>query len=204
MRAQNQRRLETQTQARLQALQARIRPHFMFNALNTTASLTRSRPEVAEEMVEDLAELLRASLAEAARPSTWPRSSSWRSYLRMEALRMGERLRYRVRCEEGAAVAPVPSLIVQPLVENAVYHGNRAAAGGGRSAHRERQPGGEVTVTVSNPKARAASPRRRETTWRWRISASACACNGSHARVEVIDGEESFRVNLVFPLRSPA
>lgn len=206
VRAQNQRRLETQTQARLQALQARIRPHFMFNALNTIASLTRSRPEVAEEMVEDLAELLRASLAEAARPSTLAEELELaQRYLRMEALRMGERLRYRVHCDEGAAVAPVPSLIVQPLVENAVYHGIEPLPAGGEVLIESASRGGEVTVTVSNPKARAASPRRSGNHMALENIRQRLRLHyGSRARVEVIDGEESFRVNLVFPLRSPA
>ncbi len=206
VRAQNQRRLEAQAQARLQALQARIRPHFMFNALNTIASLTRSRPEVAEEMVEDLADLLRASLAEATRPCTLAEELALaQRYLRMEALRMGERLRYRVNCDEGSAAAPVPPLIIQPLVENAVYHGIEPLPAGGEVLIESACRDGEVAVTVSNPRARTVAAARpgnhmalENIRQRLRLQ------YGGGARVEVTDGEDSFRVHLVFPLRSPA
>lgn len=204
VQAQNRRRLAAEARARLQALQARIRPHFMFNALNTIASLTRSRPEVAEEMVEDLAELLRASLGEASRPATLAGELDLAlRYLHMESLRMGDRLRCRVECGGLPGDARVPPLILQPLVENAVYHGVEPLPGGGEIVVAGACRDGAVTITVSNPRVSSPQPARHQghhmalDNIRERLR----LYYGARARVEVEEGSGSFRVSLSFPLR---
>lgn len=203
--AQNRRRLQAEAQARLAALQARIRPHFMFNALNTIASLTRSRPEVAEEMVEDLAELLRASLGEAARLTTLDEELDLtRRYLHMESLRMGERLRYRFGGEGLPGELRVPALIVQPLVENAVYHGIEPLPRGGEVAIEGECRDGVVRLTVSNPKPETP-PRHRRPGHRMaldNIRERLRLYYGPGARLETLDEGGAFRVSLSFPQRS--
>ena len=117
-------RVESEAQARFEALQARIRPHFLFNSMNTIASLARSRPDIAEEVVEDLADLFRASLGDAHTPATLARELELcREYLRIEAQRLGERLRTDWQVDGLPDDALLPPLTLQPLVENAVYHG---------------------------------------------------------------------------------
>ncbi|MCM8921217.1 MAG: histidine kinase [Candidatus Thiodiazotropha sp.] len=123
---------EAENSARLQALYSRIRPHFLFNSMNTIASLTRSDPKLAEEVVEDLADLFRVSLGDASRPSTLGRELELaRQYLSIEHYRLGERLMLVWDLEQLPEQAMIPPLILQQLLENAVYHGIEPAAKGG-------------------------------------------------------------------------
>lgn len=115
-------------EARLQALQARIRPHFLFNSLNAVLALIRSQPRNAEIALEDLSELLRVLLRDARHLSTLEQELRLcRQYLAIESLRLGERL--HVEWDTSGIDAgslgsvPVPALLLQPLLENAVHHG---------------------------------------------------------------------------------
>jgi two-component system sensor histidine kinase AlgZ len=137
--------------ARLAELQSRIRPHFLFNALNTALALVRVDPAKAERVLEDLSELFRVALADVgAAVSLDEEISLAKAYLAIEQVRFGARLRVEWKVAAAAGAARVPPLVLQPLVENAVRHGVEPAAGGGRvwvrAAVRRRQ----VTVTVSN------------------------------------------------------
>jgi two-component system, LytTR family, sensor histidine kinase AlgZ len=110
--------------ARLQALQARIRPHFLFNSINAVLSLIRSEPKRAEEALEDLAELFRALMQDNRRLSTLADELALcRQYLDLEQLRLGERLHIDWDIAAMPGDALVPQLLLQPLVENAIYHG---------------------------------------------------------------------------------
>jgi two-component system sensor histidine kinase AlgZ len=112
------------SEARLQALQARIRPHFLFNSLNAVLSLIRKDPKRAEGALEDLAELFRTVMADNRQLITLrDELSLCRQYLNLEQLRLGERLRVDWRLDPAAEDALVPPMVLQPLVENAVYHG---------------------------------------------------------------------------------
>jgi len=145
------RQLEAENEARLQALQSRIRPHFLFNSMNTIASLTRSNPVLAEEVVEDLADLFRVSLGDAKRSSNLGRELALaRQYLNIERHRLGERLQVEWDLQALPESAMLPPLILQPLLENAVYHGIEPAAQGGviRIAGRYRR--GRVNLSVRN------------------------------------------------------
>ena len=112
------------TEARLQALQARIRPHFLFNSINAVLSLVRTEPRRAETALEDLADLFRVLMADNRDLVPLEREVELcRQYLGLEALRLGNRLRVQWQVDKMPGDALVPPLLLQPLLENAVYHG---------------------------------------------------------------------------------
>jgi two-component system sensor histidine kinase AlgZ len=112
------------SEARLQALQARIRPHFLFNSINAVLSLIRQSPKRAEEMLENMAALFRVLMADNRELTPLAREVDLcRQYLELEQLRLGERLRVDWQIERMPRDALVPPLVLQPLLENAVYHG---------------------------------------------------------------------------------
>ncbi|NIR32189.1 MAG: sensor histidine kinase [Gammaproteobacteria bacterium] len=124
--------LESESRARIQALQSRIRPHFLFNCMNTIANLTRSQPALAEEVIEDLADLFRVSLSDASVPTQLARELEvCRQYLRIEGLRLGNRLAVEWHTDGLPGDALLPALTVQPLLENAIHHGIEPQPQGG-------------------------------------------------------------------------
>ncbi len=148
--------------SRFRALQARIRPHFLFNSMNTIASLTRSEPQLAEQATEDLADLFRASMADGRqRVPLKEELEMARLYQRIESLRLGERLRVRWNVDELPMHVRVPSLCLQPLLENAIYHGIEGLPEGGEVSIDGRLAGDRVELTVRNPVADAPHPSRR-------------------------------------------
>ena len=139
-------------QARLDSLRARIRPHFLFNTMNSIASLIMSRPEAAEQAVEDLSELFRESLQENQRPTTVADELRLcELYLGIEKLRLGARLQVQWQVDTAVRDQPMPSLVLQPLVENAVYHGISQLAEGGTISVAAHLVAGVVQVSVDNP-----------------------------------------------------
>lgn len=118
--------------ARLMALQARIRPHFLYNSLNTVLGLIRQDPRRAESMLENLADLFRALMAEARTLVPLEREVALaRAYAEVEGIRLGDRLRVVWHCDGAPMQAEVPQLILQPLIENAVIHGIEPTPEGG-------------------------------------------------------------------------
>jgi two-component system sensor histidine kinase AlgZ len=153
-----QKHVRAEALSRIQALQARIRPHFLFNSMNTIAALTRSDPRRAEEAVEDLADLFRATLRDSHSPLRLKEELELtRIYQRIEALRLGDRL--AVTWDVGALPmrAFVPGLTVQPLLENAIYHGIEPLEHGGTVTITGRVVGNEIELVVENPVAQSAA-----------------------------------------------
>jgi two-component system sensor histidine kinase AlgZ len=147
--------------ANLSALQARIKPHFLFNTMNSIASLISIDPEKAEKMVEDLAELLRASLRDHVVET--PIAEEWHiceKYLEIEKLRLGERLRWECDFSALDQNLPIPSLALQPLVENAIYHGIQPSPEGGYLKVTGRSQGGEVEIRVENSQTKREGTQR--------------------------------------------
>jgi len=139
------------TSARLAELQSRIRPHFLFNALNTALALVRVDPERAENVLEDLAQLFRVALAEGRAAVTLEEEIELaRRYLAIEEVRFGPRLAVTWDIDPRTHGAAIPPLVLQPLVENAVRHGIEPAARGGRVAVRATVQHGQAVVVVSN------------------------------------------------------
>ncbi len=151
--------LQAETRARIQALQSRIRPHFLFNCMNTIASLTRHNPALAEQAVEDLSDLFRISLGEAnQRITLLEELDVCKRYLRIEALRLDRRLQTEWDIDALPANALIPALTVQPLLENAIYHGIEPLAEGGLIRIHGRLEQGICCITVENPVSEATIP----------------------------------------------
>ena len=151
---QRQWALEVQANARVkvEALTARIRPHFLFNSMNTLASLIVIDPIRAEQVVEDLSELFRAALRAGEVDITLEEELALaKHYLRIEQLRLGERLHVEYELLDLPLSLKLPSLLVQPLVENAVYHGIQPLAQGGTVRLSARVDAGLLKITVENP-----------------------------------------------------
>jgi len=139
-------------EARLQALQARIRPHFLFNSLNAVLAIIRGDPKRAERALEDLADLFRSLLADNRQLIAMREEISLcRQYLNLEHLRLGERLQVQWTIDPGAEDALVPPMLLQPLVENAVYHGIEPGLAAGTIEIRIGMEGDRVVVGLSNP-----------------------------------------------------
>ncbi|HTL21636.1 MAG TPA: sensor histidine kinase [Steroidobacteraceae bacterium] len=146
------RSVELRAAARVHALQARIRPHFLFNSMNTIAALTRSNPPRAEAAVQDLADLFRATLADKGDTITLAEELEVaRTYQRMEQLRLGARLQVEWRTDSLPTNALVPGLMIQPLLENAIYHGIEPRLEGGTVTITGEVSGDLITIVVRNP-----------------------------------------------------
>ncbi len=140
-----------ETTARLAELQSRIRPHFLFNTLNTALTLVRLDPARAEGLLEDLAELFRVALTDTGAATTLEEEVELaRRYLAIEQIRFGDRLKVVWELDDAAGSARVPPLLLQPLVENAVRHGVESAAEGGAIRVRTRVTLGRAVVSIVN------------------------------------------------------
>lgn len=142
------------TEARLQALQARIRPHFLFNSLNAVLSLVRSDPRRAEHALENMADLFRALMSDARQLAPLEDEVALtRAYLELEQLRLGDRLQVAWHVSKMPGNALIPPLVIQPLVENAVYHGIEPQPAGGEISLNLYRSGDKVHIVVRNPLA---------------------------------------------------
>jgi hypothetical protein len=165
-RTAERRALESQVLARdaeVRALRAQLNPHFLFNSLNSINALVGADPEGARRMCERLGEFLRLTLALAAREtvSLADEIQLVEHYLSMEKVRFGERLQSRVRIAPEVSQAPVPPLLLQPLVENAVKHGISERLEGGTIAIEADATGDGLRIVVSNPYDEDAGGARR-------------------------------------------
>jgi two-component system, LytTR family, sensor histidine kinase AlgZ len=139
-------------EARIQALQARIRPHFLYNSINAVLSLIRSEPRRAERALEDLADLFRVLMADNRTLAPLGNEVELtRQYLALESLRLGDRLRVTWRTDTMPADALVPPLVLQPLVENAVYHGIEPSEAGGEIEIDVGLVNGQLVMALKNP-----------------------------------------------------
>lgn len=195
-------RIELESQARVEALQSRIRPHFLFNSMNIIASLIQSKPSVAEQAVEDLSEIFRATLRDTG--SMVPLSEEWvlcRNYLRIEGLRLGERLKVEADFSPVPQDAAIPMLTLQPLIENAIYHGIQALESGGTIRVSGEMSGDMISIRLSNP-VPTTSQSRTHTGNRIAMANIGHRLNllfGSHAKLKVDAGPTEYVVTLIFP-----
>jgi two-component system sensor histidine kinase AlgZ len=144
-------RMPADTAARLSELQARIRPHFLFNTLNSAIALVREDPARAEAILEDLSDLFRHALVEPGESVTLAEEVALaRRYLDIEQVRFGDRLQVEWALDPQAGSARVPPLVLQPLVENAVKHGVEPSAAGAQVKVSTQRRGGTVVIKVTN------------------------------------------------------
>ncbi len=196
------RTVELEARARVRALQARIRPHFLFNSMNTIAALTRSNPARAETAIEDLADLFRVSLSDARAQITLEEEFEIaRTYQRIEQLRLGDRLVVRWDVDALPRHAIVPSLMLQPLLENAIGHGIEPLTAGGTVVVRGWLDGDAIVLEVTNPVApqRAAAPRKGHGMALDNIRQRLELAFPDRSSVEVRETENLYSARLRFP-----
>src|SRR6185312_639636 len=196
-------RLAAVARAQFDALQARIRPHFLYNSMNTVAALVRVDPDAAERTVEDLSELFRASLGAGDKPSTLGAELGLIDrYLEIEQLRLGDRLKVERELADLPADLEMPALLLQPLVENAVYHGIQPRREGGTLQIAGHRVSGGIEIEISNPLPDTASaPRsghgldnvRRRIAYHF----------GERGRLEIRNEGGEFRVRVKLPDAPP-
>lgn len=196
--------VRAEAQARLQALQSRIRPHFLFNSLNTIASLTQIDADQAETAVENLADLFRNNLADASHQISLAQELDLtRRYLDIEKLRLGARLQLRWCVDELPRDAAVPRLILQPLMENAIYHGIEPMASGGTIGIDGHVYGKEIYISVSNPlppesrQAERQGNRIAQDNVRQRLA----ALYGEAGRLSVQEDKDNYIITITLPYR---
>ncbi len=151
VRFETERQLVLQGQARLQALQARIRPHFLFNSMNTIASLVHDSPDQAEQATINLSHLFRASLSDVHLISLQQEIQLTKDYIDLEFLRLEDRLNVEWDCETTEYEVLIPPLTLQPLVENAIYHGIEPMVEGGTIRIKSRLNNNQLVMSISNP-----------------------------------------------------
>ncbi|MEY4583802.1 MAG: hypothetical protein RJB10_299 [Pseudomonadota bacterium] len=146
------------TAAKLAELQSRIRPHFLFNTLNSAIALVRQEPAKAEGLLEDLSDLFRAALAEHGESVTLAQEIELaKNYLSIEQVRFGERLQVQWRLDPTANQARLPPLLLQPLVENAVHHGVEPSLEGAHIVVSTQRENSKVVLQITNTLAPQSS-----------------------------------------------
>ena len=175
-------------QAELESLQARIRPHFLFNTLNTAVALVHRHPDEVEQLLLDLADLFRAALAGPRQISLEDELALARRYLEIEALRFGERLTVHWELPGMIPAVTVPALSIQPLVENAIRHGVECLPGGGDVEISVSTTPGNVVVQISNPLPRSDAQAQH---------GHQVGLNASQVRIEALtDGRGSVQTHV--------
>ncbi len=145
-------KIRSEAEARLQSLQSRIRPHFFFNSMNTIASLTKTDADKAEAAVHDLADLFRASLGDARQFHSFrDELNLCKRYLDIEHLRLGDRLKINWDVDSIPLDSYVPPLLIQPLLENAIYHGIEPRTEGGVINISGDKEKGMIRLIIHNP-----------------------------------------------------
>jgi len=195
-----------EAQSRISALQALIRPHFLFNSMNTIASLTRSNPPQAEEAVEDLSDLLRATMSSPKDRSSLKQEFEIAAiYQRIEKLRLGERLDVRWDIGELPMRARIPNLTIQPLLENAIYHGIELLPDGGQVLVSGKHDGKYLEIYMTNP---VAQGKKRGKTGNNMALANIRQrfqlAYGNRGSVDVDNSDNHYKVTLRFPMEEAA
>jgi two-component system sensor histidine kinase AlgZ len=190
-------------EARLQALQARIRPHFLFNSLNAVLSLIRRDPKRAERALEDLADVFRTLMSE---PRQFVRLADEISllerYAGIEQLRLGERLRIIWELDAAPTDALLPPLVLQPLLENAVFHGVEPGTAAGEVLVRIERRGDRVLARIENPYVADQQRRVGNRMALENIRERLALFFDAEARIETSADGRRYRVEIEMPYRS--
>ena len=195
----------SELQSRVQALHSRIRPHFLFNSMNIIASLIHVDPDKAEQAVEDLSELFRASLKEAGTEVSLKQELELcKKYTYIEQLRLGDRLNmhWDIQAQESMSI---PLLTLQPIIENAIYHGIAPCPNGGTIEVKVKYDGDWVDIRVVNPlPTRMANTGRKETGNQMaleNIRHRLHALYGESVIMKVEQSEQTYIMNIQYPVK---
>ncbi len=197
-----------QAQLQLQLLQARIRPHFLFNSLNAIAGLIPDRPRDAEALVLDLAELFRTALAQQPRISLAAELDLARRYLAIEQQRLGPRLQVEwQQADPLPETLSMPPLLLQPLLENAIYHGIQPRIAGGTVTIALTTTATHLGIRIHNPVPdlnttagfRPHGQRHAQNNVRDRLRLAF----GDQARFALRASDRDYTVELAIPLETP-
>jgi len=201
---QLRRQEQAELNSRIQALQSRIRPHFLFNSMNIIASLISVDPETAEEVVEDLSVLFRASLNDSSNApvSLTEELDLCRKYVHIESLRLDDRLNIEWQIDVNPDELHIPMLTLQPLLENAIYHGIQPLPEGGTVRLHAFEEGEKLIVEIQNPISPKQSAKTRGNQMaieniRGRLN----AIYGSSASLKSEVNETIFKTTISYPLR---
>ena len=190
----------SEARTRLKALEARIRPHFLFNSMNTIASLVHDQPDTAETTIVNLAELFRVSLKENSEHKLSDEIKLVRSYLAIEQLRLGQRLRPEWALERFDKDIQLPALCIQPLVENAIYHGVEPLKEGGVIKIRIYKHNRRLIISVSNPsRPHKKSSHKGNQMAQGNIRQRLLLAFGSSATFTIDEGPPLYTVTLNIP-----
>jgi len=189
-------------EARLQALQARIRPHFLFNSLNAVLALIRRDPKRAERSLEDLADLFRTLMSDARQfVRLADEISLLERYAEIEQLRLGERLRISWELDAAPADALLPALVLQPLLENAIYHGVEPGTQAGEVLVRIERRGERVHASIENPYIEEQQKRAGNRMALDNVRERLALFFDAEARLEARRVGERFRIDIEMPYR---
>lgn len=197
-------KVTAESKARFASLQARIHPHFLFNSLNTIASLTRSKPEQAETAVENLADLFRISLRDNQKPHTLKEECNLcQRYVEIEALRLGDRLSVDWEISDLPDNALLPPLTLQPLLENAIYHGIEPLADGGTilikgEVTKNKLQQKQISIVISNPLLASHKQHGNQMALD-NIQQRLQSFYNNKAHIEIKNTNEHFTLSLNFP-----
>jgi two-component system sensor histidine kinase AlgZ len=188
-------------EARLQALQARIRPHFLFNTINAVLSIVRTDPRRAETALEDMADLFRMAMTESHEMVELSKEVELaRQYLSIEQLRLGERLKVHWNTQSMPPDALIPPLILQPLLENAVYHGIEPLPEGGTIEVGLYRDGKELHLKVSNPAPGQTAPHSNGNKMALaNIRERLALLFDVEAQYEVVSDADHYQVHILIP-----
>jgi two-component system sensor histidine kinase AlgZ len=193
------------TEARLQALQARIRPHFLFNSINAVLSVIREEPKRAEIALEDMADLFRVLMADNRNLSTLVREVELtRQYLELEQLRLGERLTVEWHTENMPGEALIPPLVLQPLVENAVYHGIEPSSDPGVININVYKVRDEVHLVLRNPYRKDGNHHAGNKMALGNIRERLALHFDAEASLKSSITDDAYQVHIVIPYRKEA
>jgi two-component system sensor histidine kinase AlgZ len=189
-------------EARLQALQARIRPHFLFNSLNAVLSLIRRDPRRAERALEDLSDLFRTLMSDARKfVRLADEIALLERYAEIEQLRLGERLRITWELDAAPSDALLPPLVLQPLLENAVYHGVEPGTGAGDVLVRIERRGDRVLARIENPFVEEQQLRAGNRMALENIRERLALFFDAEARIQTSTSGARYRVEIEMPYR---
>ena len=201
LQAQWQAQKQSELKSRIEALQARIRPHFLFNSMNSIASLITTEPETAENAVLDLCSLFRATLN--TQQTLIPLEEEiqlCKRYLNIEALRLGDRLKLDFHTSNLSKQIRIPPLTLQPLFENAIYHGIQPRTEGGTITLNTQEKNNLLSIMISNPCAQEQYQHEGNHIALDNIRSRIQAIFGEHAILKTSTYNDTFTVTLRIPI----